>query len=105
MNQQILPNTVAKSSVYDKKSLDYIIGKGVIPDGFNDNRKEQCGQGIHFHVYPEYCHYWEKSNDFKVSTKQPPIEKVEADGSTLSSLFNWFNFTEETEKLLKEKDE
>ena len=84
MNYQTLPDLVAKSCIYDKKGLDYIVGKEVIPDGFNENRNETCGQGIHFHVYPEYCHYWEKSNDFRVTTEQRPVEK--ADESVLSSL-------------------
>ncbi len=96
MNNQTLPDLVAHSCVYDKKTLNYIVGKEIIPDGFNENRNETCGQGIHFHVYPEYCHYWEKSNDFRVKTEQPELE--EADESILSSLLGCMPFNDKKDK-------
>jgi hypothetical protein len=39
----------AYSYIYSNNNTEYKIGEQIIPDGFNNNNMESCGQGIHFH--------------------------------------------------------
>ena len=50
--------TECESFVHTGTKLKYIVGELVIPDGFNNDLNEECGQGINVHVYKDHCDLW-----------------------------------------------
>ncbi len=68
-----LEDEIAYSGVYSKK-IEYKINTEVFPDAFDEDPDKICARGIHFHVYKEYCNYWIKDNDLKITNYQRPLD-------------------------------
>lgn len=43
-------NPIDKITNYDYEPCDYIVGETVIPDSFDENRWNECSNGIHFFI-------------------------------------------------------
>ena len=50
--------TECESSIHLYTKVKYVVRDIAIPDGFNDNLEEECGQGISVHAYRDECNIW-----------------------------------------------
>jgi len=54
--------TSALSFVYNCNKIEYVVDQKVIPDGFDNNKKNTCGKGINFHRWSDECLFWKETS-------------------------------------------